>query len=201
MPMARAGNQEAIGDYLYFFRSPVAGTRQCLIFGHAGWVPRLGDKFTLPAGITLNFRSWHGSPNTSNPTREVLTGGPRFDRDAQRMATQGKAARMLLDNHEKKDFVGGESVCNYIIVKGLGKHWDKKNPNDSSYMSISGTMNTRAAANGNCPHFVSVRSRSFWGSEKYQLLGGVINAVVAHEPAVNQFIMAGCRGVHPDWNP
>jgi len=29
----------------------------------------------------------------------------------------------------------------------------------------------------------------------------VIDQVIQHEPLINQFVMAGCRGVHPDWNP
>lgn len=193
-------NQEKIGDYLYFFRSPVAGCSHCLLFGHAGWVPRLGDKFVIPAGVTLNFRSWHGSPNTSNPTREILDNRPRYDRYERRMIDKPKAAAMLIANHEKKTFRVGESCCNYIIVKGVGKHWDKKNPDDSSYTRLAELVGMTADT-GAPVHFVSVRNRRFSNAKKFQLLGDVINLVKKHEPQITTFVMAGCRGVHPDWNP
>jgi hypothetical protein len=193
-------DQEQIGDYLYFFRSPDKDCSHCLIFGHAGWVPRLGDKFTIPSGLTLNFRSWHTSPNRSSPTREILD--PRASSDWYDKAVQKapKAARMLIDEHDKRTFRGGESCYNYVIVKGLGKHWNKKNPNDSSYTTVAKLVGLSARI-GTPVHFVSIRNRCFLKAKKFQLLGDVINLVRAHEPQITEFMMAGCRGVHPDWTP
>ncbi|MCB1955309.1 MAG: hypothetical protein KDG55_06510 [Rhodocyclaceae bacterium] len=194
-------NQETIGENLYFFRSPVANCAHCLIFGHAGWVPRLADQFQVPMGVTLNFRSWHGSPNVSNPTHEILDPRARYDRDEALLnRSSPKVASMLLDQHEKKTFVGGESCCKYVIVKGVGKHWDKQNPGQSSYSELSRLVGL-AAGTGKPVHFVSVRNRRYRGAARYQTLGDVIDQVIQHEPLINQFVMAGCRGVHPDWNP
>ncbi len=193
-------NQEQIGDYLYFFRSPVKNCSHCLIFGHAGWVPRLGDKFTIPSGLTLNFRSRHGMPNISNPTREILYPRASFNGYDQVGQQAPKAALMPIDEHDKRTYRGGESCYNYVIVKGLGKHWDKKNPNDSSYTWVAKKVG-QSADTGTPVHFVSIRNRCFLKAKKFQLLGDVINLVKAHEPQITEFMMAGCRGVHPDWTP
>ncbi|MEJ1337475.1 MAG: hypothetical protein RPU52_12625 [Candidatus Sedimenticola sp. (ex Thyasira tokunagai)] len=193
-------NQEKIGDYLYFFRSPVPGCSHALIGGHSGWVPRLGDRFTIPAGVTLNFRSWHGCPNKTHPTREILNNRPYNCHEENQMNASPKATSMLIDEHEKKTFTAGESCCNYVIVKGVGKHWSKKNSNDSSYAEIS--RHVYSAANiGKPVHFVSVRNRDFWNANKFQLLSDVINLVKAHDPQITTFVMAGCRELFPDWNP
>lgn len=193
-------NQEAIGDYLYFFRSPAAACEHCLIFGHAGWVPRLGDKFTVPAGVSLDFKAWHGFPNTSNPTREILNNSYQTSgHDSAFHRAPAKAQSLLAGKDEQRRFAPGEECFNYIVIKGVGKHWDKKNPKDSSYSELARLVGTAA---GTSPvHLVSVRNRQFHGAKKYLLLSDVIDAVLQHEPKIKTIMMAGCRGIHPDWNP
>jgi hypothetical protein len=201
MPMTTAGNQTSLGEYLYFFQSPVPNTDQCLILGHAGWVPRLADEFTLPEDVSLHFRSWHGFANTSSPKLEILRGGPQTSPlDRQLGEARLKAARMMVDEKERRDFVGGSRCYDYVVIKGLGKHWSKRNPNDASYTAIAQTMATAGGA-GACMHFVSVRNRRFYHAKKYVLLSEVIDQVRDHDDTITRFVMAGCRGVEAEWQP
>jgi len=193
-------NQELIGDYLYFFRSPVQ-TSHCLIFGHSGWVEKIGHTFTVPQGVTLDIRVWHGLPNTSNPTREILQNKPQGNAAMTelRKATP-KAGSLLMEKKERKTFRAGESCFNYIVVKGVGKHWDKKKPDESSYSEIAKLVGQASSA-GSPVHFISVRNRRFKDAKRFMLLGDVITAVKAHEPRITTIVMGGCRGIHPTWNP
>jgi hypothetical protein len=201
MPMTTASNQVELGDYLYFFTSPVPDTASCLIFGHAGWVPRLGEEFELPAGVSLHFKSWHGDPNNTNPTRTILAGAPQHtQKDIVLAAAPTKAARMLTDARDKRDFRGGERCYDYVIVKGLGRHWEAANPAAASYTQIKQKMDVAQGTNY-CDHFVSIRNRRFHGAQRYVMLSAVIDQVRAHDATITRFIMAGCRGVEPHWTP
>jgi hypothetical protein len=197
--------REQIGEYLHFFRSPKA-TDNVLIFGHAGWVPSLGTTFDVPAGVKLHFRKFHGQANLSNPLQQIQEPYPNtkgFGESLARIGTaSNKTAQMLVDAITKRDYVAGDTCFNYVVIKGLGKHWDAQNPNDTSYTVIARELGD-AAYLGQASHFVSIRNRRFHGARHYMLLEDVILAVQAHLQGQNnlQFVMAGCRGVHPDWVP
>jgi hypothetical protein len=201
--MPTPATREQIGEYLYFFRSPVTPCNNVLIVGHAGWVPSLGNTFVVPAGVRLHFRVWDGNPNTSNPTREIVNPYPTIDSTLKEIAkASNKAALMLLDAHEKRNYRPGDMCYNYVIVKGVGRHWNARNPGETSYTVIARELGIAAHA-GKPSHFVSVRNRRFRGASHYVLLGDVITAVQAHLTGQNdlQFVMAGCRGMHPEWRP
>lgn len=60
----------AVGDTLYFFKSPHALMQDCIFFAHAGYIPddpKYGGTFTVPAGVTLHFYTLHGQSNLSSP--------------------------------------------------------------------------------------------------------------------------------------
>ncbi|OZG71757.1 hypothetical protein BTA51_19145 [Hahella sp. CCB-MM4] len=194
MSMSKASNQKALGDYLYLFESKAGNSSECLILGHAGWVESLGDYFRVPSGVELNFRVMHSLPNTTNPVAELGKGATRYDRNEQLFTKQAKAARMMLDDFDKRQFSGGSLCKNYVVVKGLGYHWDKKNADNWSYKQMEKFMTSSIWK----PHIASVRNRN---SKKYLLLSEIIDLVRQDKPNVNKFIFAGCRGVHPDWKP
>jgi hypothetical protein len=201
--MPTPATREQIGEYLYFFRSPVPRSRNVLIFGHAGWVPSLGTTFVVPAHVQLHFRVWDGIANRSNPSYEISNPRPTFDRSLKEIAkASSKAARMLLDDHEKRNYRPGDTCYNYVIVKGVGRHWSARNPGEASYTEIARQLGVAAEA-GNPSHFVSVRNRRFPGARHYVLLGAVITAVQEYLGGQDdlQFVMAGCRGMHPEWRP
>lgn len=97
MAMARAANQQDIGDQLYFFESPNQGDTRCLILAHGGHL-RGDEKFDLN-GITVKFFVEHDETLESNTSWLVL-GLPR---------------------------VNAVSPCyDYSLAKFLGAHGDGK---------------------------------------------------------------------------
>jgi len=195
--MDRATNQKELGDSLYIFESKGGAANECLIFGHAGWVESLGSVFTLPTQVSLSFRTHHTEPNVSNPVAELARGSASKNGTARSFVKQAKAARLLLDEHDQAEFSPGSVCKDYILVKGLGYHWDKKNPKDWTYKKLEGFMTNSIWK----PHVVSIRNRKAYGTKKYVLLSETIKLVRASYPHVTKFVFAGCRGVHPDWKP
>lgn len=176
MTMSLASNQEALEDKLYFFRSPAAGTRTCVIFGHAGLFP--SDKpYRLRAGTTMRYRVEHGKNLRTTPTQSI--GAGRLGLSAPRHVVTGPAV-----------------IENYRMVKGVGSGWKDE---EVSYRDVEAAMlaNLRhMQANGGvwCPHVALVRRRFWLNGGKTMLLGDIIDTVQRHHPAINDFHYAGCRG-------
>lgn len=82
MPMPAAGNQVALGDKLYFFASPVAGTTKCLIWGMAAC-----------STATASTRCRRAPPSTTTcrtGSRVALTRhGPSARRVGQKVPSKG----------------------------------------------------------------------------------------------------------------
>lgn len=195
--MDKASNQKELGDSLYVFESKGGTTNECLIFGHAGWVESLGTVFTLPSQVSLSFRTHHTEPNVSNPVAELARGSSGRNWTVRSLIKQSKAARLLLDEQDQAEFAPGSVCKDYILVKGLGYHWDKKKPDAWTYRKLEEYMTNSIWK----PHVVSIRNRKAFGTKKYVLLSETIKQVRARYPGVTKFIFAGCRGVHPDWKP
>lgn len=195
--MEKASNQKELGDSLYLFESKGGTSNECLILGHAGWVPSLGSVFTLPSNVSLKFRSNHTEPNLTNPLQELLRGDGYAGPTARSLVKQQKAAHLLLDEFDKTEFAGGQVCKDYVVVKGLGYHWDKDHAERWSYEMLEGYM-----ANATWkPHVVSVRNRKALFTKKFLLLSEIIKLVRKKHPNVTKFVFGGCRGVHPDWRP
>lgn len=214
MPTALAENQETIGGQLYFFKSPRDDCDQCLILGHAGWAPHFKKKatFTVPDGITLEFRTYDSENNRSsiNTELERMDGGyvpklasslPSTDESNQidpRKFSKASTLLVDLDGKDRTKFVGGEECKNYVVMKGVGYHWDQLNPNDTSYTTIASEIKASTTK----PHFVSVRNRG-WPRSAYIMLEDILKEVLARYPSIKEFYMAGCRGIiaNPNWKP
>jgi hypothetical protein len=173
MPMTKAGNQEEIGEKLYFFRSARAGEHRCLVFAHGGHLHGDGD-FGLPAGITLSFNQKEdGKALTSNPYMEMfLNGEPR----------EGRI----------ETFAGPVRLKNYSLGKGVGSHWKDKNTT-VSYEQIEENMGKQIGLGNWTPHIVTVRRR-FRGLGRLTTLSDLVPAVLLHAPAITRFYIAACRG-------
>jgi hypothetical protein len=108
-----------------------------------------------------------------------------------------------LDIGEKLIYRGGEECYDYVVMKGIGRHWDKERPRDTSYTKIATSMGIAgnlAAHNGNTlPHFASIRNRL--SGPKFVLLSYVIEKVHQHDNQITFFIMAGCRTISPPTRP
>jgi hypothetical protein len=195
--MKKASNQKELGDSLYIFESKGGSSTECLILGHAGWVESLGSVFTLPAGVSLLFRSHHTEPNVTSPLAELHRDDHFQTATSRALTKQSKAATMLLDDQDKRDFAPGSVCKNYVVVKGLGYHWDKAKADRWSYEQIENYMSAAMWK----PHVVSVRNRKAIGKQKFLLLADIIALVRKQYPGVTKFIFGGCRGVHPDWKP
>jgi hypothetical protein len=101
-----------------------------------------------------------------------------------------------MHDKDRTKFVAGEMCKNYVVMKGVGYHWDQANPDNSSYTAIARQV---AAANWQ-PHFVSVRNR-LWPRSAYIMLEDIITQVSQHCARITTFYMAGCRGIEPHWTP
>jgi hypothetical protein len=172
MPMNQATGQEEVGEKLYFFRSTKPGETRCLVFAHGGHLYGDGD-FALPGNITLHFmQRQHGKALTTNPFQAMfLLGKPR----AESLETLTASSR----------------VTDYSLGKGVGSHWKG---NTISYQEIRQKMNGQVGmGNAWTPHIVTVRRR-FRGLGRLVKLSEVVPAITAHEPTVNEFFIAACRG-------
>lgn len=197
MAMEKASNQVELGECLYLFETKGGSSNECLILGHAGWVESLGSIFTLPAGVSLLFRSHHTEPNTTSPIVELHRDDHFHTATSRSFMKQSKAAHLLLDDQDKREFAGGSICKNYVVVKGLGYHWDKKKASSWTYQKLEQYMDAAMWK----PHVVAVRNRKASGTQKFLLLSDIITLVRKKHPNVTKFIFGGCRGVHPDWRP
>lgn len=175
MPLARTANQETIGDKLYFFRSPRPGETTCTIIAHGGKLH--GDTtFTLPANVSVSFFV---------PDSQALQTNMLFN-----VKYAGDDAMM----RPLPPITGPGNCPDYSLAKFAGKH----NTAKSSYVDMNRYMQERLNQSPHtCPHLVSIRSRSlFKGYSKIVKLSEVITAVLGHEPSINLFYVAACRGHH-----
>lgn len=174
MPMPAAGNQVALGDKLYFFTSPVAGTTKCLIWGHGGLLHGDGQ-YALQAGTTVHYYVPHGQPRRTHPSR-------------------GIRAQVLADlpGHH---VTGPANIENYTLRKAVGSGWSGE---AFSYHDVERKMNDNrdylTGVGGDwCPHVVSVRRR-FKMIGKSITLGEIIDAVQQHDANIVEFYYGACRG-------
>jgi len=178
-PVARV----ALGEKLYFFQSPAANMRQCLIWGHGGLLHGDGP-YPLPSGVTVRYFVPHGQPHNTNPGH--IIGGPNVGE----MATLTNLC-----------VTGPANIEDYTLRKGIGASGGIP---AFSYHDVQDRMKDnrdllahRAASW--CPHVVSVRRR-FQFIGKTIRLGEIIDAVLAMDPIIDEFIYAPCRGdlsAHP----
>lgn len=195
--MKKADNQRTLGDgdCLYLFESNHDGlTRDCLILGHAGWVPRIGEYFNLPQrNITLRFRVPHELSNPTNPRSEIGRGPTSVDRSSLKRNSSG--GWLLPDPINAYEFRGGQQCRNYVVKKYLGRHFSKKDSENRqyTYRKLAEQMVDHPWG----PHIVSVSN----SGRRYMLLSEIIALVLDKYPGVTTFVFAGCRGEHPNWHP
>jgi hypothetical protein len=175
MPMKHAGNQvELGGDHLFFFRSPKAGVTDCLLLGHGGWKESDGE-FNVPVGRTLTFYVEHLKP--LRLAQDLLVMGGEVG------VTPAMATRIA----------GPGESHNYVLAKALGTtgaHEGK--PVD--YVQLAEAMN-KVATKAWCPHVVTVRNR---GRKHATIaISVIIDAVIAHMPAITNFYYGACREKRP----
>lgn len=178
-PVARI----SLGEKLHLFRSPVANTTQCLIWGHGGLL--YGDgTYGLPVGVTIRYFVDHGQPHTTGPA--LISGGPSVQ--------QARALAQFRDT-------GPTVIRNYRLRKGVGNSGGMP---AFAYHDVQDCMKTSGdlfAMGGRswCPHVVSVRRRFQFIGKTIQL-GEIIDTVLQQDPAIDEFIYAPCRNdlsAHP----
>jgi hypothetical protein len=165
MAMETVEGQVALGDKLWFIGSP-AGSTKCLIIAHGGKLHDNGS-FTVPQGVRIRFAGHRGkSLNTSSRTA------------------------VLSPTSMKETFGAGATCPDYSLAKFVG------HPERMDYVGLRGLQTSRAATDPNdCPHIVSVRSRSFFSAHtKLMDLSEVVRLVIAHEPRIDTVVVNACRG-------
>ncbi len=166
-------NKEPIGDYLYLFRAPVQNCTKVLIFGHSGWLSNVPAYFRVPQSTEVFFRTIDGLPNITNPLHEIQLGPER-----QNMF-KPELKRLLADDPDLW-YKPGEMCKDYVVKKGLGRHWQKSTRADVfSYNEVSRWLETGSTRNV-MMHFVSVRNRRFYKARKYLRLSEIISETRAH---------------------
>jgi hypothetical protein len=180
--MPRAGNQIELSPKLYFFNSPVANTTKCLIWAHSGLLHGDGT-YPLAAGLRMRYYVRPGDVREVSPAAGIQAGNAAI--------------------HARYTDAGPMAIPNYTLTKALGSGLNEA----FSYHDVQRNMNTNAGAVGAerarrggqpaidewCPHVVSVRRR-FRCLGKTVQLGEVIDAVLAHNDAITDFYLGGCRG-------
>lgn len=170
MPMTPAGNQINLRNQkLAFFTSQQPHCDTCMILSHGRLL--FGDgTYNLPPNVTLAFYVQHGATRRSNARRIVM--GPAGGGAPVAQAT------------------GPVAIPNYTLRKAAGSGLP------AEYLTYSEIQNVMQdnydRANAWSPHVVSVRRR-MQGLGKTIQIGQVIDAVIAHDPAITKFHFGGCR--------
>jgi hypothetical protein len=177
-----ADNQVALGDYIYFFRSPADRMTDCAILGHGGHVP--DHRFELPANVTVVYQVAYNRPLTlyQGPMGSTLTG----------VAGGGAGT----ERH-----TGPRHLIDQVLTKNLGeKHWeDPKTRVTGQYYLAMEARQTELSGAGQganwAPHVVTIRNRRYPGSNDAVWLSKVIELVRAHDPTIVTFYPYACRGI------
>ncbi|MES2259097.1 MAG: hypothetical protein V4724_11285 [Pseudomonadota bacterium] len=170
-----ASNQITLGNYVYFFKSPVADMTDCMITAHGGQV--VGTDFDLPGGMSLNFLAAYGQSAThkDGPIRSPL----------------GTDRNSGIDSR----YAGPRSTCDQLLTKALGTHWKVVANRDGEqyYKFVEATMKSHKARGNWTPHFVSIRNRTYPFSNDAIWLSKVIELVHNHDKKIVNFYSAACR--------
>lgn len=171
-------NQFAVGEKLYFFESPKANERRCLVFAHGGHLWRDAADFTLPEDIKLSFnQKTDGKALKTNP-RTAMFYEPR------------------IDNIET--FEGPTRVKDYSLGKAVGRHWEADTT--ITYQEISATLAGAVKAGQHwTPHIVTVRRRfRFMGAliTLSKVVTEITKFAEARDVKIKHFYIAACRGDH-----
>lgn len=173
----RAGNQETIGENLYYFRSLAepANRRDCLVMAHGGWTEG-GPTFTVPDGITVHFYVPHGA-TAANPSVQIHI--------------------LERSNYADRNVYGPGSTCfNYNLGKVLGHGGDITGSDYYGmvevFMDQAGAGVSRGGRNW-APNIVSVRNRVFKG--RFVNLESLIGQVKAAHSDITTFYVLACRAV------
>ena len=174
--MDLAGNQHAVGEKLYFFKSSKPAEGRCLVFAHGGHLWGDAKDFALPGGITLSFnQKTDGKALTTSPRTAMLN-------------------KPSLGSMET--FEGPTRVKDYSLGKGVGSHSDEKTT--VTYEGIEKLMQGQMnQASSWSPHIVTVRRR-FKGLGRLVSLGDLVTQVSAfalqQQVPISHFYIAACRG-------
>jgi hypothetical protein len=193
--MPLESNQEAIGDYLYLFKSPEQ-TDKCLISAHGGYYKN--QKTFKLSDIASNLRVvFYGDHNKvlQDPGLGILSRNPT-----------------IVDDHP----TDGNDVLDYVLSKYQGRHSSAnetyktigdKLKNDSaqiqSYRDQMDYVNSNPSIRkiydslASC-HVVTIRNR--WNKSDVSLKY-VINAVHNYMSSITSFHCSFCRSLIGDPNP
>jgi hypothetical protein len=180
---ARADNQQAIGEQLYYFRSlsNPPNTRDCLVMAHGGFTEGTDGMFTVPAGVNIHFYIPHGA-TANNPSVQLHI----LERSHH------------VDNHI---YGPGQECYNYQLQKVLGHGADVGGKGSrggyylqvSNYMEDAGLSMAHAGPRNWAPNIATVRHRIF--SSRSVTLESLVHQVKDAHAGLTDFYILACRAV------
>jgi hypothetical protein len=188
-------NAEALGSYIYFFKSAVGGDN-CLISAHGGYVKN-NASFKLSkinSNIKVIFYGEHKNV-LSDPGLDLLAKRPK-----------------AVNTHPAPD---GDDVMDYVLSKYQGKHSKANETYDKIANKLAFDATRKQAYDENfdyvlsnpaikaiydslaSAHVVTIRNR--WNKSDVSLKA-VIETVVKHKPEIKNFHCSFCRSLVGDDN-
>ena len=184
-------NTIRLGDNAYLLESPNLAIADCLVIAHGGIIDKT-RKFTVPAGITIEFFVEALQSNSAPDGLEGLIHKHITDRTAI-AANPALAANRANLRYE------AQSACpDYILAKAFGTHYDVVDSR-TNYSRVRDLLQTNVAGHGLnwIPHVVTVRNRKSLLTKQNVWLSVLVEKILAAKPGVTTIYCANCRVAIP----
>lgn len=178
-------NTIALGDNAYMIESPDPAIADCLVMAHGGGVDKT-RKFTVPAGVTIQFFAQAGNANKAPDGIGQFIRKQMLDKSAGLPIAEGTGRRTY----------PAQSACpDYILSKALGSHFKNVNGR-ASYLQVRNLLHDNANPGNGInwiPHVVTVRHRTSIFLNKNIWLSTLVADILAAKPGITTIYCANCR--------